>query len=385
MILQLHLKNFYSIADEITLDFTAEGKKNSRLNGNLLDFNGDKFVNIIGLFGSNAAGKSNLIKAVDFCRNLILYSGNNNDGDIPVYEPFKFEENNKSHFKVNFEWEGIEYEYFFELLKNRIISEGLYYYPQKRRAKIFHRENTNDYTYGKGLIQRPAELETSTGAQTLFLSRGNSMNRPILQRVYKFFKKGIWVENGGYVLDNDSRKLIEDHKPILLQALEISDSDIIDFRIIESTPGIPLLQTFHKENPEIPFDFIREESEGTRRLFHILLMLTDKARTDTTIFFDEFDLKLHLQLSEFILSVVTTFGKAQMVFTSHNPSLINRNILRDEQIIFVTKQVDGSSEFIPLCDYNGVSKIKDIQKAYLQGRFDAVPYIGNAEDMVKDR
>lgn len=381
MILKIQLSNFYSINQEVTIDFTAEGRKKNLYSANLINFNGDKFVNVIGLFGSNAAGKSNLIKAVDFSRNLVLNSTNNNEGVLTGYEPFKFDPDKTSTFRINFEWEDIEYEYSFELLKNRIISESLFYYPQKRKAKIFLRENTHGYSYGKGLIQRPTEIETSTGSQTLFLSRGNSMNRPILQKVYKFFKDGLWIEKNNYNLDDKSRKIIENNKTTLLKALEISDSDIIDFRLSELSPGTPILHTFHRENPIIPFDFIREESEGTRRLFHILLMIIDKAQSNVTIFFDEFDLKLHLKLSEFILDIIASFGKAQLVFTSHNPSLLNREKLRDEQIIFVTKLNDGSSEFVPLCDYENTDKIKDLPKAYLQGRFDGIPYIGTVKSI----
>ena len=381
MLLRLYISNFYSIADEVVLYFAAAGKKTCRQESHTLDFNGNRYVNIIGLFGSNAAGKSNLIKAVNFFRNLVLTSTNNNEGFISGYEPFKFEMEKPSKLRLDFEWEGIEYEYSIEIYKDCIRSESLYHYPQKRRAKIFERRDTDTYSFGKGLIQRPAEIEMSTGPQTLFLSRGNSMNRPVLKKVYRFFRDGMWVENGDYRIDSDSRKTIESHKSLLLKALEISDSDIIDFNIVESLPGIPVMQTFHRENPNIPFDFISEESEGTRRLFHILLMLIDKAQDDVTIFFDEFDLKLHLKLSEFILDVVSSFGKAQMVFTSHNPALLNRERLNDEQIVFVTKLPNGVSDFVPLYDYSGISKIKDLQKAYLQGRFDGVPYLGSVEEI----
>lgn len=381
MILKLRLSNFYSIAEEITLDFTAEGKKSGKESSHLLDFNGDKFVSIIGLFGSNAAGKSNLIKAVAFCRNLILTSANNTEDTIFDYEPFKFETDKSSEFNLNFEWEGVEYDYSFEIFKGIILSESLYYYPRKRRTKVFHRENTTEYSYGKGQLSRPAEIETSTGHKTLFLSRGSSMNRPLLQSVYRFFKDGIWIEKSDYGIENKIRLLIDNHKPILLKALSVGDSDIVDIAVTEISPGIPVLHTFHRENPKIPFDFTREESEGTKRLFHILLMLIERAQSDTTIFFDEFDLKLHLKLSEFILDLVSMFGKAQLVFTSHNPSLLNRDRFRNEQIVFVTKLPNGSSEFVPLCDYEGVTKIKDLQKAYLQGRFDGVPYLGNLSEI----
>lgn len=80
--ISLRLKNFYSLRDEGVLDFTADLRRQKHLDAlpdSLIEFSGDKFVNVIGLFGSNAAGKSNIIKALDFCRNLILNSNLNNE------------------------------------------------------------------------------------------------------------------------------------------------------------------------------------------------------------------------------------------------------------------------------------------------------------------
>lgn len=380
MIISLRLKNFFSLGDEVVLDFTAESMNHGKgefLRRNLIDFNGDKFVNIIGLFGSNAAGKSNVIKAVEFCRNLILNSHQFNEGDVYDFEPFKFEGDKPSEFSVNYEWEGIEYEYSFQLTKEKILKESLYYYPNKRRAKVFIRENTDVYEFRKGAIRRPNEVALNTGPRTLFISRASSMNRPLAQLVYKFFQEGMTIGVGKLEFTKSMISDIERHKDVLVKALEVSDTDIIDFQIEEFIPGQYILHTFHKENPLLAFDFEKEESEGTKRLFFILLYLIRTSQSDTTIFFDEFDLKLHVRLAEFLLEAVRVSRKSQLVFTSHNPTLINRNLLRDEQIVMVTKQSDGKTELIPLSDYEGIDKIKDIQSAYLQGRFDAIPYIGD--------
>lgn len=369
------------------LDFTAEkDRKNQKDYGsqNLIDFNGDKFVNIIGLFGGNAAGKSNIIKAIDFCRNLVLYSHLNNEGTHFDFQPFKFREESPSEFSINFVTEGIEYEYSFQVLKDKVLSESLFYYPNKRRAHVFTRSNTTDYVFRKGSISRPAEVEANTGSQTLFISRASSMNRAIPQTVFRFFLNGIRIGTGDFDLSKTQIQAIELNKEMLLKALEVGDSDIVDFRINEYVPGHFSIQTFHKENPSLPFNFDKEESDGTKRLFFILLMLIQTASADTTIFFDEFDLKLHFRLAEFLLDAVRASGKSQLVFTSHNPALINRNSMRDEQIVFVTKLPDGQSEFVPLSDFEGANKIKDIQTAYLQGRFDGVPYLGNIQYIIKD-
>lgn len=109
MILSLRLKNFYSFADEVVLDFTADmslKRHNKSDDKNLIEFNRDKFVNIIGLFGSNAAGKSNIIKAVAFCRGLVLNSHQYHENDKFDYEPFKFDKKKRQNFPSNLRLRG---------------------------------------------------------------------------------------------------------------------------------------------------------------------------------------------------------------------------------------------------------------------------------------
>ena len=384
MIICIKIKNFYSLREETVLDFTADissRRTSYELEENILECNGEKFVNLVGLFGGNAAGKSNMIKAIDFCRGLILHShlfGSNMHFD---FEPFKFQTAQPSEFYIDFVADGVEYEYSFEISEGRILSENLFHYPNKRKARVFSREKTNLYSYGKGMISRPTEIEASTGPQTLFLSRGSSMNRRILQTVYRYFSDHVMTEISSFNLGNLSRNCFESNRSLLLKAFEVGDSDIIDIRWDESSSGKVKLLSYHKENPSIAFDFEKEESEGTKRLFFILMGLLNMSNNDCTVFLDEFDLKLHLLLAQFILDVVRALKGMQMVFTSHNPTLIDTSRLRPEQIVFVTKRRDGSSEFIPLSDYDGIEKIPDIMKAYLQGRFDGVPYIGNIKSL----
>lgn len=386
MIISLRLTNFYSMRDDAVLDFTADATSrtaNDNLPENLIEFSGDRFVNIIGLFGSNAAGKSNMIKAIDFCRRFILESHLNNEGSKFDFEPFKFDADKPSEFYIDFVTEGVEYEYSFTLQNGKVQKETLYYFPNKRRAKVFTRDNVVTYTHRKGTIPRPTEVETNTGDKTLFLSRASSMNRPLAQIVYRFFLNEMMVGTGGFDISKLSREDFAINKELLLKAFEVSDSDIIDISMTNDSMGRVRLQTYHRENPSIAFDFEKEESEGTKRLFFIMLMLLKKSMAGAAVFLDEFDLKLHLRLAEFILDVIRASSGAQLVFTSHNPLLIDMNKLRKEQIVFVNKQNDGNSEFIPLSDFE-IDKKTDILKAYLQGRFDAVPYVGNVYSVLSE-
>lgn len=385
MIITLKAKNFFSLRDDAVLDFTLDSSSRRNMDplaNNIIDFNGDKFVNIIGLFGGNAAGKSNIIKAIAFCRNLIINSHLYNEGDEFDFEPFKFGKDLPSEFYVDFVADGIEYEYSFSIKDGKILTESLYHYPNRRKAKVFERVEGNSYSYGKGLIPRPAEIEANTGPKTLFLSRASSMNRAIPQGVYKFFLHQVMTEIEGFNLIDLDREDFELCRPLLLKALEVSDSDIVDIRWDETMPGHMRLLTFHKENHEIAFDFDKEESEGTKRLLFILMALFKRISNGCTVFLDEFDLKLHLYLAEFILDAIRATKKMQLVFTSHNPMLLDTNKLRPEQIVMVTKQADGNSEFVPLSDYEGIDRIKDLKMAYLQGRFDGVPYIGSIQPLI---
>lgn len=385
MIISLRVKNFFSLRDDSALDFTVDSssrKNMDPLSENIIEFNGDQFVNIIGLFGGNAAGKSNIIKAIAFCRKLVLNSHLYNEGDDFDFQPFKFDKDKPSEFYLDFVADDVEYEYAFSILEGSIISESLYHYPNRRKAKVFVRENGNDYSYGKGLIPRPGEIEANTGPKTLFLSRASSMNRTIPKAVYNFFLNGIMTEISGLDPKDVTRDDFDQCKPILLRALEVSDSDIVDIRWDDTVNGGMHLLSFHRENPDIPFDFEREESDGTKRLLYILLILFKKLIAGCTIFLDEFDLKMHLYLAEFILDVIRASRGTQLVFTSHNPMLLDATKLRPEQIVIVTKQADGNSEFVSLSDFEGIGRIQDVRKAYLQGRFDGVPYIGNIRPLI---
>ena len=385
MVIALRLKNFYSLKEYATLDFTADiNQRNNKDNlpQNLIDFSGEKYVNIIGVFGSNAAGKSNIIRALDFCRNLILYSHLNNVETEFEFSTFKFGDNQISEFYIDFVSGGIEYEYGFTIDNQQIIKEELYYYPKKRKAKIFVREGST-YSYGKGLITRPGAVEASTGPRTLFLSQATAMNRQLAQEIYRFFSQKIIIGVGEMNMSSITPKEFEDYKDVILTALNVGDSDIVNIRLVTDAEGRNKLYTYHKEDPSIEFDFDTEESDGTKRLFFILFRLLKSAFSGATIFLDEFDLKLHLRLSEFILDFVRATHAAQLVFTSHNAALMSSENLRPEQIVLVNKESNGNSDFFAVSDFKGVDSKMDIHKAYLQGRFDAVPYIGSSYNIVE--
>lgn len=386
MVLKIELSNFFSIRDLLSIDFRAANihtRLAGELRDNVMEWSGMNVLKTIGLFGPNASGKSNIIKAIRFCWSLILHSIDSNVGTVFDFAPFKFNgyDNQPSSFLINFVIDGIEYEYSFTLTRTAILDEALYYYPKGRRARVFTRHGIQPpkYTFGEGLITRPLDVVTNTSDKNLFLTRASSMNREIAQRVYRYFLDdllpGIQTSDVQSNTDNFNA-----YKPLILRALSICDTDIVDIKINKANGHFV---TYHKENPSLPFDLLTEESDGTIKLFRILLNLLDVVKHGKTLLLDEFDSSLHIRLADFIIDLVHASKASQLLFTSHSTNLIDIHRFRKDQIAFVNKRSNASTEVYSLFDYKDFRDNMDAEKAYIQGRFDAVPYVESSVSGLK--
>ena len=233
------------------------------------------------------------------------------------------------------------------------------------------------------------------------------MDRELAKKIYLFFMQDLLL--GIPSMANDyAVNLFNKYKPLLLQALQMADSDIIDIESREEkvtvpvmpaylnarrevVPSMPAMQTetyirfltSHKKNPGIKFDLELEESSGTVQLFYLLLALLDVCRHGKTLIIDEFDLSLHTELAEFIVNLVHASKNAQILFTSHNTNLIDTKKFRRDQIYFTNKKEDASTDFYSLFDFKDFRENMDAEKGYLQGRFDAVPYVASSVDAIR--
>ena len=378
MVLRFRLKNVFSFRDEITLDLQAakiQTEKGKALSGNLFTINGEQILKSISMFGANASGKSNVIKGIKACVNMIRSSHTYNENTIFQVAPFKFDGYDKqpSSFYVRFILDEIEYEYSFSLTQTEILTEQLYYYPRGRRSLVFTRdetkgpEKTEIYEFRQA-IKRPMDVAANTSRKTLFVSRASQMDRDIAKKVFRFFTEDI-------VLDyKESAMPIEDFlktkKENILRILNAADSDIVDVKIQGNS-----LKTFHKSNPNIAFDFDTEESEGTKTLFQMMLGIINVIRNDRTLLMDGIDINLHPHLVEYIINLFNRSNHAQLIYTAHNTHLLSTDFQRRDQVYFVNKRDDGCSELYSLYDFKDFRDNYDMEKAYLQGRFDAIPYL----------
>jgi uncharacterized protein len=404
MILKIEFENFFSIRDQVRIDFRAANINTAlsrELEHNVMQWGGVSILKSVGLFGPNASGKSNIIKAIAFCCRMILDSHLYNEGTEFNFEPFKFEgyQEKPSKFLIDFVCEGIEYEYSFSLTKSSILTESLYHYPVGRRAKVFIRNADGQYSFGTGTISKPTDVVLNTSSKNLFLSRASSMNRELAQKLYRYFMSQFLL---GLVNVNEVAVLnsFNTYKKVILKALEMCDTDITDIEVRKEQMAMPVtkseqegaifklvdvlkFKTFHRNQKDIMFDLDMEESNGTRKLFQILLRLLEVVRGKKAIMMDEFDTSLHIRLADFILDLIHASESSQLLFSSHNTNLIDVKRLRRDQIVFVNKTEEGATETYSLYDFKDFRESMDAKKGYIQGRFDAVPYVDSSVESIK--
>jgi len=378
MVLKFRLRNVFSFRDEITLDLLAakiQTEKGKALSGNLFTTNGEQILKSISMFGANASGKSNVIKGIKTCINMIRSSHTYNENTFFQVVPFKFDGYDKqpSSFYVRFILDEIEYEYSFSLTQKEILTEHLYYYPKGRRSLVFTRDETKgpnktDVYEFRQAIKRPMDVAANTSRKTLFVSQANQMDRDIAKKVFSFFTEDIVLDYKAVTMPIED--LINTKKEDILEILNTADSDIVDIKMQGKS-----LKTFHKSNPDIAFDFKKEESEGTKTLFQMVLGIIDIIRNDRTLLMDGIDTSLHPHLVEYIINLFNRSNHAQLIYTTHNTHLLNTDFQRRDQVYFVNKREDGCSELYSLYDFKDFRDNYDMEKAYLQGRFDAIPYL----------
>ena len=381
MVLEIRLSNMFSFRDEVTLDLQAakiQTKKARELEGNLFSVDGEQMLKSVALFGANASGKSNVIKAIRACVNMVRSSHNYNVDTRFAISPFKFEDyaNKPSSFYIRFLLNGVEYEYSFSFMHNEIITETLYYYPNGRKSLVFSRDESRgtekkDIYEFKTVIKRPFDVADNTSKKTLYISRASQMDRKIAQKIFLFFCNDIVLDYQVANIDSLDN-LFKERKDQMLEVLKTADSDIIDFKIQNNA-----ITTFHRTNPSVAFDFETEESEGTKTLFRMMVRMIGIIHEGKMLLVDEIDNSLHTQLVEFVIGMFNHSDHAQLIYTTHNTHLLNTDFQRRDQVYFVNKREDGSSDLYSLFDFKDFRDTLDMEKAYLQGRFDAIPTISN--------
>ena len=412
MVLEIRLSNFFSIKDEVALDFraaTINSANAKALTDSIFEEASTDILKTIAIYGANASGKSNIIKAIRFCNAMVFESHQHNENTLYNFQPFKFQGYDKkpSTYFIRFINNGIEFEYSFILTRQKIISESLFYYPNGRITKIFTRDERlgtgkkDKYSFGDQ-IKRPMDVAENTSEKTLFISRASQMDREIGKDIFNYFHQKFILDYIGFGA-SAIESLTNQNRLQLIEAIKTADSDIVDVKIkMLKQPGKHYLAdaknltltvedivqdsiqitTYHKSSPSIPFDFLREESQGTIKLFFIMLTILDVVKNNKVLLIDEIEDSLHPKIIEYIFKIFNTGEKAQLLCTTHNTQFLNLKKFRKDQIYFANKKEDGSTDLYSLFDYSDFRDTMDLEKAYLQGRFDAIPLLNDSPETI---
>ncbi len=414
MLIRFSIENHLSICDEQELSLVT-----SSLDGvedGLIPY-GDapegSLLPVAIVYGANASGKTNFIDGMAFLKWQVLNSHINVDPSGGVARAaFAFDDSkleNPTIVDIEFIHEGIRYRYGFEATSKAFIGEWLYKYPRGRQQILFERESEKDIFFGSSMkgrkkviadLMRPNSLFISVAAQNnheeLTLVRDAiasiKMLRSIVMQSHDISPKFVDSDLDSRVI-SFLKKLrtgvvgyekfiseVPDDVRIFQEAFELAYEKLTQKTTKKTTKDSHTeirLQHVTVDNRKIslPLD---EESSGTRRLLVMISMVFEALDNGTTLVIDELDASLHTLACEEIVKLfsdrdVNKKG-AQLIATTHDTNLLSSSYLRRDQIWFTQTDSHGRTLVFPLTDIS-TRKEDNHEKAYLQGRYGAVPFI----------
>lgn len=421
MIIEISITNFRSIRDQQTFTLVSSGR--DELVDNYVDSSALSDLKVLrsaAIYGPNASGKSNLVKAIKLLKNLIRYSADESSRENgTLNDPFLFDSTSRdkpTEIEVTFLIDDVRYQYGISISKRRIEKEWLIAYPKKNAQNWFSRDHTDESTsawnwsaFLKGEKQRLADR---TRPDSLFLSVASRWNHDQLSKIAKYFRSTVRVIDHNLELNKYTvRRYKEDEAfrnwadrvlksaDVGISKIQIDQVDVEDitFEFPDSIPEklkemltdeakkekvLHYIESFHynpEENKEYGLGF-SEESDGTQRLFDLLGPWEDTLKRGYVIFVDELDRSMHTVLSRELIKCFhnpqANLSNAQLIFTTHDTNLLDLNLFRRDQIWFTEKSKCNATSLYSLYDFRP-RKNEAIESGYLQGRYGAIPFIPN--------
>lgn len=430
MLIEFKVANFRSIRERQTFSLVASNSDKHLphcvIDQKLPGLSGVRFLKGAAIYGANASGKSNVIEAVRFLKNFVESSVTGlQPGDPTGTRPFKLDQNSAedpSEFEITFLKEGVRYRFGLSVTEERVVEEFLVAYPKGAPQRWYHRifdDQTNGYQWAKPstAFKDDKDLRKKTRENSLFLSVGPQFDHPQLTPVYDWFRKHLRFLNLGSnltLVPSFTAGLLKEgnHRDRLIQLLRTADIGIrdavVDVEVIDSEKLIATLPpalavefekdlakgelkrlrvhlSHHAEgDAPVELDFDDEESAGTKRFFALLGPWLDILENGYTVLIDEIETSLHpilvRELLKLLLNFKTNTKGAQVVFTTHDPFLLDNTLLRRDQVWFTEKTPAGSTNLYPLTDYKP-RKDEALAKGYLAGRYGGVPFIPDGLDL----
>ncbi|MEU7300677.1 ATP-binding protein [Streptomyces sp. NPDC007206] len=403
MLLRFRTANVRSLRDEQELSFVVPPREESDA-GRMVPLSDGKQLEIypvLGVFGANASGKSNVITALKKMRSAVLdsyglwtsYTG------VPDREPFALDAESpgeSTFYEADFVLDdGVRWTYGFELGDRRVESEWLHAYPKGRRQVWLDRDATRDnpYDFPGDRVHDRARLARSTRPNALLLSRAASDNHPQLSRIYDWFRSNLWgITPETELRDRENytaQQLLDDRNgERVRELLRVADLGIQGAEV-ERQPGgrPPTVRLLHGSDRDtaVALDWAKE-SFGTRSWFALIGPLLLALDSGAVLLIDELDASLHPKFASEVVSLFqapwSNKKNAQLLFTSHDASLLKSprggRLLEPGQIWLTEKDKRGATELYPLSDFDPRPE-EDLEDSYLAGAYGAVPNVDQGQ------
>lgn len=419
MLIQFSVENYRSIKEEQTLSMIKNSA--NELPYNYFDPAAPNVPNLLHsavIYGANASGKTSLIRSL-LCMSQIVensFSKKINE-DIQV-EPFLLDNSTidePTTFVANFIVElGTEeninparVEYGFSLTKKQIIEEWLSVYPNGREQKWFHRFYDNDlgvYIWEKESSHFKGSKEIwkkNTRHDQLFLSTAVQLNSEQLTPIFEWFLFQVRIFDHDRIDNTFTKRVCLDPKikKLIVSLLKQADIDVEDIEIKDSSSNFDSknvdinknkknnyinsesLEAYfihHDKNGNLVKINVDDESDGTQKIFEYAAPIFDVLFNGYTFVVDELNKSLHSDLVRFLVKIFnseTNVNNAQLIFTTHETSVLRRDLLRRDQIWFCEKNKENSTYLYPLTNFKPHKDREDIEESYLAGRYGGKPII----------
>lgn len=382
-----------------------------------------RVLTVAGLFGANASGKSNVLKAMDDMRSYVLFSFRSArpSGGIPRHG-FLLDSASRdaaSRYEIDLVLDGVRWEYGFALDEERVLHEWAYRWPKGRAALVFER-SLDDVRLGADRAKSRAILDLLR-PNALFLSTAASANHPTLRHLYAWFERNLLLAEADTrafrqalttaMLDNEDSETRE-RVLALLRAADLGISGAVKqeldpvmkerlqraVRILMGDEGEPDGSHDGPELEELGVRLVhrgmgedvqldaRDESLGTRVWFGLAGQVVHALQHGSVFLADELDASLHPALVEQLIRLfrdeATNPRRAQLVFNSHDATLLDGTredrLLGRDQVWFTEKSDAGATRLYPLADLDP-RREEAVGKRYLAGRYGATPILSRQE------
>jgi AAA15 family ATPase/GTPase len=405
MILEFSVKNFRSIKDLQTISFVATGLKSideEQDKNNIVDIDGQRILKTVGIYGANASGKSNILRALEVFCDTIGDPIHPTSKLLKIHLPFYYQsqpEETESFFQIILLIEGAKYRYGYTMKRDVIINEWLYGPATDNQTYYFIREGSKDNIKSNPeFFQEGISVPQLAYDHNLFLTHVASYENNIAKKIWDFIgltygNLSFWNKNMRYAtligLEDD---VIQKSVLNLLSKFgfnydKATLTDSSDAFTKNQKVDI-LLTKMNSTGFSKQLNLDIDESSGTQKLFDIIGLLVFRFTRGGTAILDELDSNFHpalvIKLIQLFNDNTVNTGNAQLLFTSHDTNILDPKLMRRDQFYFTEKTEDDATLLYSLADLKGIRNDADFAKQYLAGFYGAVPILENYKAEPKD-